>query len=84
VQATVRADGSAAVAYVLSPGAWGRGYATEALTGLGAWLERAWGVTTLDATVDRRNRRSIALLERHGFAAAGRATGDDLRYERER
>ncbi|HEV7721367.1 MAG TPA: GNAT family N-acetyltransferase [Iamia sp.] len=82
VQATVRADGSASVAYVFSPGAWGRGYATEAVTGLGTRLERAAGVTTLDATVDRRNHRSIALLERLGFAPTGRTTGHDLHYER--
>jgi len=82
VQATVRADGWASVAYVLSPGTWGHGYATEAVTALAAWLETAWGVTTLDATVDRRNHRSIALLERLGFAPTGRTPGDDQHYQR--
>ncbi len=91
VQATVHADGTAHVAYVLFVEAWGRGLAREAVASLIAHLGQAWGVRTVRATVDPRNRRSIALLESLGFERGALRRGaevihgalaDELDYER--
>jgi len=65
VQATVRDDGTADVAYVLGRAAWGQGYGREAVAAMLAHLTP--GVATFVATVDTRNRPSIALLEALGF-----------------
>lgn len=67
IQATVHADRTAHVAYVLFVDAWGKGYAREAVAALIDHLRDAWNVRTLMATVDPRNRRSIALLEALAF-----------------
>jgi ribosomal-protein-alanine N-acetyltransferase len=66
-QATIHPDRSAHVAYVLFREAWGHGYAREAVAAMIAHLRDEWSVTRVRATVDTRNRRSIALLEALGF-----------------
>lgn len=61
--------------YILSPDHWGQGYAAEAMI---AFLDHVFArpdVDHLTADVDPRNKGSIALLERFGFAETGRATG---------
>jgi len=68
IQATVHPDRTALVAYVLFREAWGRGYAREAVAALIAHLRDDWDIALVRATVDTRNRRSIALLEALGFA----------------
>ncbi len=68
LQATVHPDHSAHIAYVLFREDWGQGYAREAVMALLDHLRNDWCVTELRATVDTRNRRSIALLEALGFA----------------
>jgi RimJ/RimL family protein N-acetyltransferase len=67
VQATVTQSGTATIAYVLFADAWGTGYASEAVSRMIEHLIDAHRVLELRATVDVRNRRSIALLERLGF-----------------
>src|SRR5207249_10821249 len=67
VQATVHHDRSAEVAYVVFREFWGLGYAWEAVMALIEHLRDHWGVLRVRATVDTRNRRSIALLEALGF-----------------
>lgn len=67
VQATVRPDHSAHIAYVLFRDAWGHGYAREAVAAMIDHLRGDWQCRTLKATVDTRNRRSIALLAALGF-----------------
>jgi RimJ/RimL family protein N-acetyltransferase len=67
VQATVHRDHSAHIAYVLFHEAWGHGYAREAAAALIDHLRHDWGARSVRATVDTRNRRSIALLESLGF-----------------
>ena len=67
VQATVHADRSAHVAYLLFRESWGQGFAREAATAMVEHLRDAWSVRIVRATVDVRNRRSIALLEALGF-----------------
>ncbi len=68
VQATVHPDRSAHIAYILFPEAWGRGYARQAVHALIHYLQFERALMSVRATVDVRNRRSIALLERLGFA----------------
>lgn len=70
VQATVRPDGTAAIAYVLSSAYWGRGLAQQATrAAIGELVERHQ-VRHLTATLKRENARSLRLLERLGFHAA--------------
>ncbi len=67
VQATVRRDGSAQLAYELGAAYWGRGYATEACRRAIQALFEGYPVTRVFAEVDTRNAASIRLLERLGF-----------------
>jgi RimJ/RimL family protein N-acetyltransferase len=67
VQATVHSDQSAHIAYVLFHDAWGNGFAREGVAALIEHLRDDRGVGCVKATVDVRNRRSIALLEGLGF-----------------
>ena len=73
VQATVRADGSSAIAYELASAYWGRGLAREALEAMIAELARHYGVRSLSATLKRANVRSRGLLKRLGFTPAASA-----------
>lgn len=68
LQATVEPDGRAWIGYLLTPSSWGQGFATEACIWLVAELARSHGVRDIQASVDARNVKSIALLERLGFA----------------
>jgi ribosomal-protein-alanine N-acetyltransferase len=67
VQATIYPELSADFAFVLAPEYWGRGVAFEACQAVLPCLQRDFAVRALYATVDRRNARSIRLLERLGF-----------------
>jgi RimJ/RimL family protein N-acetyltransferase len=71
VQATVRADGRAFIAYVLASAAWGRGLGREAVSAMSDELVAHYAVHTLLAVFKRANARSQHLLEALGFAAAG-------------
>jgi [ribosomal protein S5]-alanine N-acetyltransferase len=73
VQATVREDSRAWVAYQVATPLWGRGLATEAMRALVEHLISHHAVTRCMATVDQRNQRSWRLLERLGFARADAA-----------
>jgi len=70
VQATVRPDGSAAIAYVLGSAYWGRGLARRATSAMIDELVARYRVDQLVAVASRRNLRSIRLLKRLGFAPA--------------
>ncbi len=67
LQATVEPGARAWVGYLLTPSAWGHGFATEACAWLVAELARSHGVRSVLASVDVRNAKSIAVLERVGF-----------------
>ena len=61
------------IGFILSPAAWGQGYANEAI---GAFLDRRRTIgepTSLTADVDPRNSASLRLLTRNGFVETGRA-----------
>lgn len=67
VQATVRDDRSAGIAYVLSSSCWGQGFARRAVEAMIDELVREYGVRTLWAVLKEDNVRSRRLLERLGF-----------------
>ena len=81
VQATVRADGSAAVAYVLFHHAWGNGFAREALRAVLDELAGRYGCRAADASVEPDNLRSIVVLEALDFVPDGHDS-DGLRYRK--
>lgn len=70
VQATVFADGHAAIAYELSSAYWGRGLARRAVQAVIAELVEHYHVQRVTAVLKRGNRRSLRLLERLGFTLA--------------
>jgi [ribosomal protein S5]-alanine N-acetyltransferase len=70
VQATVRSNGGAAIAYVLSSAYWGRGLAAQAVHAMIGELAERYQVRDLSAVFKYENRRSMRLLERLGFSLA--------------
>ena len=70
VQATVYANGRAAIAYELSSAHWGRGLARRAVQAMIAELVEHYQVRDLSAVLKRENLRSLRLLERLGFSLA--------------
>ena len=61
------------IGYILSPDAWGQGYALEALSAVIPHLFARPGVDRLVADVDPRNGASLRLLARLGFVETHRA-----------
>jgi len=70
VQATVKLDRSAGIAYELASAYWGRGLARSAVEAMIAELIDRYQVRRLTAVLKRDNYRSMRLLERLGFSAA--------------
>ncbi len=68
VQATVRREGRAAIAYELSSSYWGRGLAHQAVTAMMVELVEHYGVRSSFAVLKGENFRSIRMLERLGFS----------------
>lgn len=68
VQATVRREGRAAIAYELSSAYWGRGLAHQAVTAIMVELVEHYGVRSFFAVLKRENFRSMRMLERLGFS----------------
>ncbi|MBV8211414.1 MAG: GNAT family N-acetyltransferase [Burkholderiaceae bacterium] len=71
VQATVRKDRSAVIAYVLGSRHWGQGYAHRAVRAMMNELADQYGVRDFLAIFKRANMRSRRLLERLGFVEVG-------------
>lgn len=67
VQATVRGAGLAEIAYVLFRDARGKGFGREAVGAMVSHLRNCYAVTLLQAVVDPRNTRSVALLQALAF-----------------
>ena len=70
VQATVRPDARAAIAYALSSKYWGRGFARQAVQAMISELVESYHVRGLSAVLKQENLRSRRLLERLGFSLA--------------
>jgi RimJ/RimL family protein N-acetyltransferase len=71
LQATVVPGSHAWIGYTLVSTAWGQGFGTEAGAWLVADLAARYALSEIRASVDVRNVKSIALLERLGFACLG-------------
>ena len=80
VQATVTGDG-ADLAWVVGVPWQGRGYATEAASGVVAWLS-AHGVTTITAHVADGHRTSEAVAERIGLVRTGTVEDGEIVWRR--
>jgi RimJ/RimL family protein N-acetyltransferase len=76
VQSTVEPAGQAWVAYEFASTYWGRGLASLATRTMIDELQDRYGVHTLLAELVAANHRSVRLLERLGFEAAGRDLAD--------
>jgi RimJ/RimL family protein N-acetyltransferase len=70
VQATLHADGSAAIAYEMSSAWWGRGLGRRATEAMLRELVHHYGITTIFAVAKERNLRSLGLLASLGFTPA--------------
>jgi RimJ/RimL family protein N-acetyltransferase len=81
VQATIRTAGTAWIAYLLAPAVQGRGYASEAVAAMQAYLVERHGIDRFLACVEPGNRASIALLERRGLRAADAAEAAEHRLD---
>ena len=77
VQATVREDGRAAIAYVLGSKYWDRGIGREAVAAMLERLHEQHGVREFTAVLKRANARSRLLLEHLGFSPAASAAADE-------
>jgi len=62
---------SASLGFCLQPGAWGRGYATEAARSLLRWAFDAFDLNRVQAEADTRNAASARVLEKLGFVREG-------------
>ena len=56
------------VGYLVSEGAWGKGFASELVAGFVNWCRSQPLIRSLVGGVDRRNAASIHVLEKSGFA----------------
>ena len=61
----------AELGFAIARGAWGRGYASEAVAALLAYAFDALALHRVEADVDPRNDSSIRVLERMGFRREG-------------
>jgi RimJ/RimL family protein N-acetyltransferase len=84
VQATVRADRSeASIGYTVGKAFWGRGFATEAVRLLVAFLRGDLATERVVATVDEANLASLCVLRHCGFALVDAADPRNVRFELE-
>jgi RimJ/RimL family protein N-acetyltransferase len=81
VQATVRPDGAAHIAYELASRHWRQGIGRAAVQAMMAELGARNGVHTFVAVLKAANHRSLGLLRSLGFAAA--RAGEAAAYEAE-
>jgi len=80
VQATVRCNAPAYLAYEVFPAHWHQGYATEACTRMIRWLIDELRIEHFMAEVDSLNEPSLRLLDRLGFHRASfRAAADHFK-----
>ena len=81
VQATIRADGSALIAYELGSAFWGKGLAHQAVSAMISELVGYYATRELWAVLKRVNHRSMRLLMRLGFSLATDAQHVELDAE---
>lgn len=67
LQPAPHASESVAITWALAPGAWGNGYATEALDALVRWAMHEGGVQEVFAIVQPGNERALRTAQRIGM-----------------
>lgn len=82
VEATVRRDHTADIAYLVAPDRWRQGYGGEAVNRMLDYLGERLGVRRAKAQIEAANTASIRLVEKLGFRLA-RTEERDLVYVRE-
>ena len=55
------------IGYVIAEASWGRGFATELLSGLIDWMRTEPSVHTMTGGVDLTNQASVRVMENNGF-----------------
>lgn len=70
-------NGVVEIGYSLSPASRGRGYATESVGALTAWLLSQPAVSQVTAECLETNRASVRVLEGTGFKLVGKKAGDE-------
>jgi len=78
MQATVRADRTAMLAYMISVPSQGQGYAFEGAARVLTHLFDDYRVGVVMAEIDTRNAASIRLVETLGFVRVAMVTGADI------
>jgi RimJ/RimL family protein N-acetyltransferase len=78
VQATIMRDRTADIAYELASKFWRQGIGSAAVSGMLGELAVSYEVHTCVATLKERNYRSLALLQKLGFAHAGSVNSDEI------
>ena len=78
VQATVRADDIATIAYVMAADSCGRGLSREAVSAMIATIARELDVSVFEASIDARNVKSVALVTGLGFQLARTLPGASI------
>ncbi len=78
VQATVHADHTALLAYMIFPAFWRQGYAREGCARVLTHLFEDYRVNRVAAEIDTRNIASICLVESLGFARIATTPGADF------
>ncbi len=75
-------DGSleARLGYLLAESAWGRGFATELVTGFVEWCRTQSAVRSIAGGVDADNVASRRVLEKCGFAVAEETGSGEVLY----
>lgn len=68
------------IGYLFAESAWGRGLATELVSGVTAWARTRPGIRTLTGGVDPANRASARVLEKCGFGPIGDSAADGASY----
>jgi RimJ/RimL family protein N-acetyltransferase len=81
VQATVMADSTAVIAYVLNSKYWGHGFASDAVRAMIGELAIGYRVAGLGAILKKTNHRSLRLLERIGFRPATERDYDQFQVD---
>ncbi len=71
-----RSDIEVRLGYLIAEPAWGKGFATEAITGFVDWCRRDPRVSAIGAGVERENVASRRVLEKAGFVAQEDEDGD--------
>ena len=71
-------DRKAELGYDIARDMWGRGVAPEAASAVCDWGFREYGLATISAHADARNRRSLRVMEKLGMARDGIYRSDEV------